>query len=74
MEDCTFPHSDGIMRDEEPESVRRRPGAWQCEAGHMFRYEAPPASPPWCKEVGCETGSFRWVQKDEVTSEDWIWE
>src|SRR6476660_7084471 len=23
-------------------------GAWQCGAGHMFRYEPPPAWPPWC--------------------------
>jgi hypothetical protein len=47
-------------------------GAWQCGAGHMFRYEPPPASPPWCPKPECHAGNFRWIVKDEVTSKDWI--
>jgi hypothetical protein len=47
-------------------------GAWQCGAGHMFRYEPPPASPPWCFKPDCHAGNFRWIIKDEVTSQDWL--
>lgn len=47
-------------------------GAWQCGRGHMFRYEPPPASPPWCPKPGCHAGNFRWIIKDEVTSKDWL--
>lgn len=47
-------------------------GAWQCGDGHMFRYEPPPASPPWCVVLGCKAGDFRWILKDEVTGRDWL--
>ena len=47
-------------------------GAWQCGAGHIFRYEPPPAWPPWCIKGGCDAGDFRWIIKDEVTGRDWL--
>src|SRR5277367_5216962 len=47
-------------------------GAWQCGDGHMFQYEPPPASPPWCIRTTCHAGDFRWIIKDEVTSRDWV--
>jgi hypothetical protein len=48
-------------------------GAWQCSDGHMFRYEPPPAWPPFCAVAGCfARGEFRWILKDDVTSRDWI--
>jgi hypothetical protein len=47
-------------------------GAWQCGAGHVFGYEPPPASPPWCVVLGCKAGDYRWIVKDEVTERDWI--
>jgi hypothetical protein len=47
-------------------------GAWQCGDGHMFRYQPPPAFPPWCGKIKCKAGNFRWILKDEVTSGDWL--
>jgi hypothetical protein len=38
----------------------------------MFRYEPPPAWPPWCPKPECHAGDFRWIIKDEVTSRDWL--
>jgi hypothetical protein len=40
----------------------------------MFRYEPPPAWPPWCANAKCNTGGFRWIIKDEVNSRDWLLE
>jgi hypothetical protein len=37
----------------------------------MFRYEPPPASPPWCAKARCQAGNFRWIIKNEVTERDW---
>lgn len=63
--DCEFgcmPMDHGI----EPE------GAWQCGNGHMFRYEPPPASPPWCARAECYSMSFIWILRDEATDRDWL--
>src|SRR4051794_33129934 len=49
------------------EYIATEHGAWQCSNGHMFRYEPPPASPPWCAKTGCQAVNFRWIIKDEVT-------
>jgi hypothetical protein len=55
-----------------PDGPAEPEGAWQCGAGHMFRYEPPPASPPWCAKPDCHAGDFRWIIKDEVTADDWL--
>ncbi len=47
-------------------------GAWQCGDGHMFEYEPPPASPPWCPTIACRSMDFRWIVKDDVTGRDWL--
>jgi hypothetical protein len=58
-----------MFEDERPQPE----GAWQCSDGHMFRYEPPPASPPWCGRAGCHaSGSFVWIIKDEVPARDWL--
>jgi hypothetical protein len=38
----------------------------------MFRYEPPPAWPPWCIRTDCSAGDFRWIIKDKVTGRDWL--
>lgn len=55
-----------------PSSSKGQEGAWQCGNGHMFRYEPPPASPPWCSKTDCRSMSFAWIIKDEVTGRDWL--
>lgn len=37
-------------------------GMWQCPDGHLFRYEPPPAYPPWCGHPGCFAGGeITWI-------------
>jgi hypothetical protein len=59
-----------FVEDNEP--TNEEEGAWQCGDGHMFRYEPPPTTPPWCGKEGCQAGDFRWIIKDEVTGRDWL--
>jgi hypothetical protein len=63
-----------IRSDQIRERMRleQETGAWQCAVGHMFRYEPPPAEPPWCGEQGCDAGGFRWIELNEVTVRDWL--
>lgn len=47
-------------------------GAWKClKNGHWFKYEPPPAWPPWCAIEGCDSPGFVWIVKDDVTGKDW---
>lgn len=47
-------------------------GAWQCGNGHMFRYEPPPESPPWCSKIDCRSMNFIWIIKNDITGRDWL--
>lgn len=46
-------------------------GAWKCSEGHWFKYEPPPAWPPWCAIEGCDAAEIIWIEKDDITSKDW---
>jgi hypothetical protein len=69
---CTIQDFGRVERVVAKTNAIQEEGAWQCGAGHMFRYEPPPASPPWCAKTGCQAGDFRWIIKNEVTDRDWF--
>jgi hypothetical protein len=70
--DVVVPYDEKRLNASQAHTDSHQEGAWQCGAGHMFRYEPPPGWPPWCALIDCHAGDFRWIVKDDVNGQDWL--